>query len=268
MRIYLLAALVLAASACTSLGASPEHLMFEEPMYIQAAQAAAVGDAKTLEQLIRRGLDVNREGRETKTPWGKDTMTLLLWATLSESAVGVETLLSAGADVDKSTRGGMVPLMIAPALESNKILNLVLIRYKANPNRVLQIKPYKTPLMVVLQERRALGDERFTRAKMLLEHGARVDLDIDRGETATIAFSILGDWRAVFWLLEHGANHEARDSVGATVMCYLRNSYRANTLAPSEAYAFRDKVRDLLLKKGVARTRVDPALHPSPKCND
>ncbi len=52
------------------------------------------------------------------------------------------------------------------------------------------------------------------------------------------------------------------------MMCYLRNSYRANTLTPSEAYTYRDKVRDWLLAHGVARSRVDPTLHPNPKCDD
>lgn len=261
---------MLLSVGCTGLvnGMSTEELIFEKSPYVEAAKAAGQGDVATLEKFIKQGIDVNYEGKETKTPWGKDTVTLLLWATLSENAKGAEALLKAGADPNKATRGGMVPLMIASALKSDDLFELLLIRYKADPNKVLQIRPRKTPLMILLQERRNLGEKRFERAETLIKHGADVNLDIDRGDTALIAYSRQEDWRGVSWMLEHGANHEARDNVRATMMCYLRNSYRANTLAPSEAYTYRDKVRDWLLAHGVARSRIDPALHPNPKCDD
>ena len=150
-------------------------------------------------------------------------------------------------------------------MKSDELFDL-LLRYKASPNKIYD-GSMKTALMVVLRER-PLGEKRFERAEMLIKHGADVNLDIDRGETAAIAFSRLQEWRAVSWLLEHGTDHERRDSVRGTIMCYLRNSYRANTLAPSEAFTYRDKVRDWLLAHGVARSRLDPALHPSPKCDD
>jgi len=248
-------------------GMSTEELIFEKSPYIEAAKAAGTGDVTTLERLIKQGLDVNYEGKETKTPWGRDTLTLLLWATLSESLKGAEALLKAGADPNKATRGGMMPLIMASGLKSNDLFELLLVRYKADPNKTFRHPP-ETALTVVLQERKNLGEKRFDRAEKLIKYGANVNLDIDRGETAVIAFSMLEDWRAVYWLLEHGANHEARDSVRATMMCSVRRSYRVNTLAPSEAYTFRDKVRDWLLAHGVARSRIDPALHPNPKCDD
>jgi hypothetical protein len=261
---------ILLTVGCTGLvnGMSTEATIFEKSPYVEAAKAAGQGDVVTLERLIRQGLDVNYEGKETKTPWGKDTVTLLLWATLSENAKGAEVLLKAGADPNKATRGGMVPLIIASALKSDNLFELLLIGYKADPNKVLQIRPRKTPLMIMLQERRNLGEKRFERAAMIIKHGADVNLDIDKGQTAVIVFSTQEDWRAVYWLLEHGANYEARNSVGATVMCFLRDSFKVNALAPSEAYTYRDKVRDWLLASGVARSRLDPALHPSAKCDD
>ncbi len=247
-------------------GMPTEELIFENPLYVEAAKAARQGDVATLEKLIEQGLDVNYEGRETKAPWGKDTVTLLLWATLSENAKGAEALLKAGADPNKATRRGMTALIMATGMESDELFDLLLVRHNASPNRIYD-GSMKTAPMVALKER-ALGEKRFERAEMLIKHGADVNLDIDRGETAAIAFSRLQDWRAVSWLLEHGADHERRDSVRGTIMCYLRNSYRANTLAPSEAFTYRDKVGDWLLALGVTRSRLDPALHPSPKCDD
>ncbi|WP_123235913.1 ankyrin repeat domain-containing protein [Pseudomethylobacillus aquaticus] len=247
---------------------SAEELIFEKSPYVEAAKAARQDDVAALEKLIKQGINVNHEGKETRTPWGRDTVTLLLWATLSESERGTEVLLKAGADPNKATRHGMVPLIAASGSKSDSLFELLLISYKADPNRILRNGPSNTALTVALEERNNLGEKRFDRAETLIKYGADVNLDMDRGATAAIVFSILGDWRAVFWLLEHGANVEVRDSVRGTMMCYLRNSYRANTLAPSEAYSYREKVRDWLLAHGVMRSRLDPALHPSAKCDD
>ena len=246
---------------------STERVVFEKSPYVEAATAAGQGDVDILERLIKQGLDVNYEGNDTRGPWGKDTVTLLLWAVLQDSIEGAAALLEAGADPNKTTRRGMTPLMIASARESDEIFELLLLRYKVDPNKIFG-RPYKTALTIVLEERNNLGEKRFARANKLIKYGADVNLDMDRGETAAINFSMLGDWRAVYWLLEHDANYEARDSAEATLMCYLRNSYKANMLAPSEAFTYRDKVRNWLLKHNVKSSRIDPNLHPSFKCDD
>lgn len=246
---------------------SIEGQVFETGPYIEAARAIKRDDAATLRQLIRQGLNVNHETREVKTAWGYDTVHMLLYATASDSVKAAEALLEAGADVNKSTKGGMTAMIMGAPSPSDAMFDLLLVRYKADPNKVLRIGIGESALMFLLQERRALGEKRFERAKTLLRNGADVNLDVGGGDTAAIKFSALGDWRAVHWLLENGARHEARGRVG-TVMCYLRLSYWAKTLAPSEAFTYRDQVRDWLLAKGVARSRVDPALHPNPKCDD
>src|SRR4051812_36337168 len=102
-------------------GMSTEELIFEKSPYVEAAKAGGRGDVATLEKLVKQGLDVNYEGKETKSPWGKDTVTLLLWATLSESVKGAEALLKAGADPNKGTRRGMTPLMIASSRRSEEL---------------------------------------------------------------------------------------------------------------------------------------------------
>lgn len=245
---------------------SQESAVFETPLYLEAAQAIRRDDAARLQQLIGRGLDVNHETKEVRTAWGRDTVHLLLYASISNSVNATRALLDAGADVNKATKGGMTALIMGGASPNEALFDLLLVRYKADPNKVLRRGVPQTALMVLLQERRALGEKRFDRATKMIRHGADVNLDLGGGETAAIVFSKSEDWRAVHWLLEHGARHEAR-SIG-TVMCAVRNSYRANTLAPSEAFTYRDQVRDWLLAKGVARSRIDPALHPSPKCDD
>jgi ankyrin repeat protein len=249
-------------------GVSTEEFIFEKPEYVSAAKASGAGNVALLEKLIKEGIDVNYEGKETRTPWGKDTVTLLLWATLSESVKSTEALLRAGADPNKATQSGMTPLIMASGLKNEAPFRLLLITYKADPNKIFRIGLPDTALTVALRERKNLGDKRWDRAETLLKYGGDVNLNIDRGDTALTRFADLEDWRSVLWLLNHGANHETRDRVNATISCTLRNSFRANTLDPSEEYTYRDKVREWLLAHGVAHSRVDPALHPNSKCDD
>lgn len=250
---------------------SDEQKIFEKSPYVEAAVAIDKGDVATLQKLIERGLDVNHESKAVRTPWGLDTVHLLIWAVLSNQPKTAEALLKAGADVNKTTPGGMTALIVGAPSPKDEVFEL-LLRYKADPNKVLRIGPRKTALMFLLQERRALGERRFERAARLLAHGANVDTPLDNvGATAAFQFSLLEDWRAVFWLLENGSRYETRVRIGehgGTLMCAVRNSYKANSLAPSEAYTYREKVRDWLLARGVAKSRLDPALHPNTLCDD
>lgn len=157
-----------------------EKLIFEKEPYIEAAKAIRTGDVKTLDKLIKQGLDVNHEGKETRAPWGKDTVTLLLWAAITDSAKGAEVLLKAGADPNKTTKLGMTPLMMASAGKSDELFELLLVRYKADPNKIYR-HPNDTALTVALQERRNLGEKRFDRAEMLIEHGADINLSMNGG---------------------------------------------------------------------------------------
>jgi hypothetical protein len=241
--------------------------VFQGEPYLAAAQAIRRDDAASLARLIEQGLDVNHETGEVQTAWGRDTVNLLLYATASNNVDAVQTLLEHGADVNRSTKNGMTALIMGAPSPSDALFDLLLIRYRADPNKVLRAGMPESALMFVLQERRALGEKRFERAVALVRHGADLDLDLDGGDTALIEFSKLGDWRAVYWLLENGARYDRKGRFG-TAMCFMRMSYRANTLAPSEAFTYRDKSREWLLAKGVSRSQIDPALHPDPKCDD
>ena len=234
-----------------------EKLIFGKPPYLTAAEAIAAGDMATLQRLIAEGLDVNYEGRETETPWGKDTVTLLLWAAVKHQPGCGELLLKAGANPDKATASGLTPLMMA-LTESDVLFDLLLVRYKADTNKIYNAGVQETALTLALSSK-TLGERRWQHAEMLLKHGANVNLGLDRGETAILLLMHLRDFRAVLWLLEHGANPEARDSVNATTMTYLRDSYATHLDGSSENDLYRDKVRDWLLAHGVERSRLAPA---------
>ena len=242
------------------------EIFFKKEPYISAAAAITAGDIRMLERLIAGGLDVNFEGPDSDTPWGKDTLTLLLWAELHENIPAMEALLKAGANPDSGSRRGLTPLVDSCVRERGDIFEMLLAKYGANPNAIFDNGIRETALTLVLKEWK-LGDERWKRATSLLQHGADINLDLDRGETAVISVSILAHWRAVLWLLEHGANYEVRGRI-ATMMGYLRHSYETDALQPSEEYTYRDKVRDWLLAHDVERSRIDPALPLDPKYKD
>ncbi|MBJ7532595.1 hypothetical protein JDN40_00370 [Rhodomicrobium vannielii ATCC 17100] len=230
-----------------------EGLIFERPPYKTAAEAITAGDTATLRRLIAEGLDVNYEGRETETPWAKDTVTLLLWAILKEQSRCIEMLVEAGADVNKGSRAGFTPLMMSLA-KSDRMFDLILDRYRPDPNKLFAGR--RSALMQILGEFE-MGDERFKQAERLVAHGADIDLDLDRGETALIQSSKLEYWQNVLWLLEHGADYEKKGRDYSAVD-WLQDSYETGALKPSALYDYRNKVRDWLLARGVDRSRIDP----------
>jgi len=240
---------------------STEERIFSKSPFIEAAKAITEGDTDTLEKLIKQGLDVNYLGETTRTPWGSDNMTLLLWATISDYPDSVEMLLKSGADPNLSTSSGMTPLIMASGIKRAEPFEL-LVKYKADPNKIYE-GPMKTALMLALREKK------WDRAERLLKQGADINLDLGQGDTALTELGRLGSWDSVYWLLEHGADYEKRDSVKATVTCSVRRSYRVSPRpSNSESSIYRDKVRDWLLARNIDRSRVDPSLHPGVKCDD
>jgi len=246
-------------------GMSAEEMIFDVPPYSEAARAIKHGDAVTLEALVKSGFDVNFEGRETRTPWGRDTTTLLVWAMLADDPKGAAILLDAGADPNRATRAGMTPLIMAAGVRNGAMIDL-LLRSRADPNRVYAAAR-QSALLVALAEP-SLGEERWQRAERLVARGANPDLDLGGGDTALISLAERDIWDAALWLLRHGANIASRNGAGMTMPCYLRNSYKVGALEPSPAYTHRDRVRSWLLEHGVTQSRVDPVLHPGWECDD
>jgi uncharacterized protein len=237
--------------------------IFKISPYIEAAEAIDVGDATALEKIIRQpGFDVNHETPEIYYKPGRDTFTLLTWAVLGEDIWAVKMLLAAGADPNKGTQA-TTPLITAARRQSNELFEL-LLRHGANPNQIA----HEGVALTVTLERISLGKVGWDRAELLLKHGADVNIDFDQGTTPIIDATVQHWYPGVLWLLEHGANYEARDNTGETMLCWLRFSYQSGALKPSELYNARDRVRDWLLAHGVARSRVDPALHPGEGCDD
>src|SRR5262249_22807203 len=143
--------------------ASVEDRIFERPLEVSAAKAVKVGDVSALQRLIDQGVNVNAVSRVHKAPWGEGDVTLLVWAATSDNSSVGKALLTAGADPNKPTNGGMTPLMMAIASPNSGLFELLLTHYKADPNKVSRIRPHRTALTIALEERRVLGERRFDR---------------------------------------------------------------------------------------------------------
>jgi ankyrin repeat protein len=244
---------------------SLEKFAFEKSPYIEAAQAIRKNNVKKLKKLIAtENFDVNFESQKVQTSYHqKDTMTLLNWAVLWDSYDCAAALLEAGADPNKSNSSGITPLiMTSYSKKGDKLFDLLLVQYKADPNKVRTAGVNKSALSFVLQQER-LEEKRFKRAEQLLQHGANIDLDLDEGQTALISLGKLDFYREALWLLEHGANYEVCNYLNNTMMDYLRDSYDMNL--DSKTISQRDKVRDWLIAHGVDRSRVDPAIESNSK---
>jgi len=86
--------------------------IFKDPGVVQLAQAAAGGDVQTVHDLVRQGVDVNARG---------DLNTSLLeWAFLHKSIVGMQALLETGADPAQAKNIGyaMPPKQVRELMDS------------------------------------------------------------------------------------------------------------------------------------------------------
>jgi hypothetical protein len=268
MRLFVPATLLLFMVWSGNVCASPfTEKVFKVSPYIEAANAIEAGDNAKLEKLIKQpGFDINYETPVVNLSPGRDSFTLLDWAISEQQAQAVEILLKAAADPNKATHSKTTPLMLAALGENDEIFKILLVRYGANPNKTDDIQ---VALTIVLGIPSINKPPDFNRAELLVKHGADVNIVFGRGKTPIIDAAIQYNYPAVLWLLEHRANYEARDHLGWTMLCRLRDSYTNTNLKPSsEIYKARDNVRDWLLAHGVARSRIDPKLHPSNKCDD
>ena len=67
--------------------------------------------------------------------------------------------------------------------------------------------------------------------QLLLDHGANLDSQNEKGETILYFFARRGDRRVVQWLLDHGASLRVRNLAGRTVLDDLKRKKGESTQA-------------------------------------
>ena len=156
--------------------------------------------------------------------------------------------------MNSGSRRGRTPL-INSVVMSDELFELLLVRYKADPNKLYDGGLMHSALSAVLYDD-WIGEKRYERAEMLLKHGADINLDLDRGTNALLQLFRSGRFEESLWLLERGADYEARDAGDRSMIYWLRSKYK---LGPSpEARNGLDKIRDWLVAHGVDRSRLEP----------
>lgn len=203
------------------------------------------GDAARVRLLLSKGADADARSKLGRTP-------LLIAVSYDGATEAARLLMEKGADVNARDKGGTS--VLAQAAGSNNLeVARILIARGAQVNTVDE--GGYTPLLIAAGN----GDRSAAMVKLLLEHGAQVN--VKSGDTAEIVKNgpILighltplhvaagqGNYETVEALLNAGADVNARDVRGATPLVLAVATDHANP-----------KVVQLLLAKGAAR---EPAL--------
>ncbi len=233
---HLAAALCAAIAAAGTTGAQGLQVdrVFGAGPAARLAEAAASGDAARVAELVAQGADIDARGH--------DDVTLLQWALLHRSSVGLRALLAAGADTARAGVDGASVLHLAAAAEDPAYLKLLLAR----PARVdvPHARTGATPLMAALMAGRA------AQVRLLLDGGARLDATDRQGDTALHVAAKINDAGSALLLLQAGADPQARNQRGATFQRYL--ALTPERVLDATALAQRRALRAWLETHGIA----------------
>jgi ankyrin repeat protein len=192
--------------------------------------ASSHGYAEMVEELIKRGADVNLKRYVGDTP--------LMFAARTGNVKTVNALLRAGANPNATVMsphaGEITPLNSAINSDSPNRVEIAKIligaRAEINPRGDF----FASPLM------NAVGD--LEMVKLLIASGANVNQKNFRGATALMVASGAGPASVVRYLLEKGADVNARDREGHNALEYAEE--RRELLDPSR----REEIMQVLRK--------------------
>lgn len=179
--------------------------------------AAANGDTKRVLELLKKGVNINAYIESHDLPLSG--MTALMVASVHGHAETVRALVAAGANPNVTVfsphAGEVTALTLTINSDHQHRLEIteMLIAAKAeiNPKGRFVI----SPLMHAVDD--------LEMVKLLVAHGAQVNQKNFRGGTALMGAAVGGTAAVVRYLLEKGADANARDNDGNTALAYAQN---------------------------------------------
>lgn len=167
------------------------------------ATAVAAGDRERLGELFAADADPNLTGR--------DGVTLVQFAIMTESETGLHELLTAGADPDRAGLGGEQPVFTAVFADNENLLR-ILLEEGADPDARASSVGQSALSRAVLAPAQ-------TQFHLLMAAGADVNLANANGDTALHSAARSNAGALILELLEAGADPEATAS-GTTFQEY------------------------------------------------
>lgn len=188
-------------------GVKPEDAGLDKPDVHGATPlllATLAGRASAAKRLLEAGAEVNVANDQGETP-------LTAAAYVRNAELGA-LLLDRGARVDVTDRTGKGPMVYAAAQGVDKLVAR-LLELGVDPNR--RYGGEVTALMWAAGHAdSAPASGALSAVKLLIAHGAKVDLVDDRGRSALMVAAALGHAEIVGTLLEAGADRALRDKGG------------------------------------------------------
>ena len=179
-------------------------------------QAASDQDLDSIGQLLAAAPTELREiiGGARQTAPGSP----LMIAASKGFYLGIELLLTHGANPNQASENGVTPLSVAVQKGHREVVELLLM-HDASPNQARE--DGVTPLYFAVQDGHA------EIAALLLKHGANVNQARDDGTTPLIDAAYHGGTQKVAFLLLHGANvNQARDYGATPLLMAAQNGHK------------------------------------------
>jgi ankyrin repeat protein len=187
--------------------ASPKKLTPQKPSNLRLYRAAFEGDNDTVKKQIALEADVD---------WTYETKfepTPLIAASQNGHVEVVETLLSAGANLNKPNKALETPIFTA-AKHGNQAIVEMLIFYGADVNKANNIG--YTPLHEAAFAEQSPMNNYIEITQLLLNSGANINAQTRHGDTPLHAAASHGNKEIVFLLLMNGANINIKNNLGQT----------------------------------------------------
>ncbi|KXU39434.1 hypothetical protein AXE65_08440 [Ventosimonas gracilis] len=179
--------------------------VYGDPAVAQLADAAAKGNKRVIQALVRQGVDVNARGDQNTS--------LLEWAFLHRSIDGMLALLEAGADPAMADDDGETIMHFAAWAEDPKAME-ALLAAAVSPD-LRNPKNGQTPLFT------AIMADREPQFRALIAAGADVNAEDLEGERPIHQAAMINNLERVLVLLEAGADPRAVTGRGTTIQTYM-----------------------------------------------